>query len=187
MTTLAAIQGDGWCVIAADSLVSDDTGMTGEVMTGKIFKNGPTLIAGAGSVRGINILQFAWKAPARTVASTDAYITKSFIPAMRKVFIENGYDMKADTDVASNDNEFLVAVGGVLYSIADDYSWERCSRKLYALGSGGKYALGALAVQGAEKAKSIAEAGRMLNKAVRTAIRYDAFSGGDVYIISQGA
>lgn len=185
MTTLAAIQGDGWCAIAADSLATDDTGFKMHIVSGKIFKNGPTLIAGAGSVRGINILQHGWKAPKRTIASTDAYITKHFIPAMRKAFVDNGYDMKGDSDVATNENDLLVAVGGVLYSIADDYSWERCQGNIYVAGSGGKYAAGALAALGAEKAQTLGEASKYLNKAVRAAIRYDAYSGGEVFIVHQ--
>ena len=187
MTTLAAIQGEGWCAIAADSQVSDETGFTMEIVTGKVFSSGPALIAAAGSVRGINILQFAWTAPACTTKSTDVYMTKTFIPAMRRAFIENGYDMKSDGDVASNENEFLIAVKGVLYSVDDDYSWERCSRHLYAGGSGANYALGALSVLGAEKSKSIEDASRFLRKAVATSIKYDAYSGGDITVFSQEA
>lgn len=187
MTTLAAIQGDGWAVIGADSRATDDTGHIMTVVTGKIFANGPTLIAGAGSVRGINILQFGWKAPPRTVKSTDSYMTRSFIPSMRKAFIEAGYDMKADSEVAQNENDLLVAVGGVLYAIADDYSWERCRSGLYAAGSGGKFAIGALAALGASKATTPEQADKFLHKAITVATTFDAFSGGEVTTVTQEA
>jgi len=185
MTTLAAIQGDGWCTIGADSRASDESGFVMQIVTGKIFQNGPTLIAGAGAVRGINILQFGWPAPRFTGRSTDQYMTKVFIPSMRQIFIKSGYDMKDDGDVAYNDNNFIVAVKGNLYSIAEDYSWERCRRGLYVAGSGGKYALGALGVLGAEKAKNPDEAERLLRRAIEQSVKWDAYSGGDITIMSQ--
>ena len=185
MTTLAAIQGDGWCTIGADSQASDESGFMMQIVTGKTFKNGPTLIAGAGAVRGINILQFGWSAPRFTGRSTDEYMTKVFIPSMRQAFIKAGYDMKDDGDVAYNDNNFIVAVKGSLYSIAEDYSWERCRRGLYVAGSGGKYALGALGALQAEKAKNPDEAEKLLRKAIEVSIRWDAYSGGDITIMSQ--
>ncbi len=187
MTTLAAVQGDGWCVIGAETRASDEDGHPIQVATGKIFKNGPAVIAGAGSVRGCNILQFGWKAPKRTIASTDIYITKSFIPAMRKAFLDAGYDMKSDTTAAENDNDLIVAIGGVIYSVAGDYSWERCKGNLYVAGSGGKLALGALAYAGADKAQTPEQADKFIRKAIEAAIRYDVFSGGAVDTVTQKA
>lgn len=187
MTTIAGIQGDGWIVLGADTQASDDSGLLMHIATGKIFRNGPALIGAAGSVRGINILQFGWKAPARTVKSTDHYMTRSFIPAMRKAFIESGYDMKADSEVAAHDNELLVAVGGVLYSIADDYSWERCKSGLYAAGTGGKYALGALAAINAYQVKTPEKAEELVERAILVGITFDAFSGGEVQTVVQEA
>ena len=187
MTTLVGIQGDGWTVIGADSQASDDSGFTMEIVTGKIFKNGPAIIAGAGSVRGINLLQYGWKAPAIGTASPEVYMTKSFIPSMRAYFIESGYDIKQDSEAAENDNEFLVSIKGILYNVADDYSWERCSRRLFIGGSGGKYALGALAVLEAQKSKTPEAAEKFIRKAIAVAIQYDAFSGGKIDTIVQEA
>ena len=187
MTTLVGIQGDGWTVIGADSRCSDESGLTMDIVTGKIFKNGPAIIAGAGSVRGINLLQYGWKAPAIGAASPEVYMTKSFIPSMRQFFIESGYDIKSDSDAAQNDNEFIVSVKGILYSVADDYSWERCAKGLYMAGSGGKYALGALAYAGAEKSATPEQAEKFIRKAIAAAIKYDAFSGGQIDTIVQEA
>lgn len=185
MTTLAAIQGDGWCVIGSDSQASDDSGFTMQIVTGKTFRNGPALIAGAGAVRGINILQFGWTAPKYKGVTPDHYMTQTFIPSMRQAFVKAGYDMKDDGEVALNDNNFIVAVKGHLYSIAEDYSWERCKKGLYVAGSGGKYALGALGALGADKAKSVVDAEKLLRKAIEVAIRWDAFSSGEITVMSQ--
>lgn len=188
LTTLAAIQGDGWCVIGADSLASDDDGFSLEMLTSKVFKNGPALIAGAGSVRGLNILEFGWTAPAYGKSkSVEHYLTQTFIPSMRAVFIEAGYDMKSDKDVAEQDNDLIVAIKGQLFSISGDYSWDRCARGLFMAGSGGKYALGALAMVNAQKANTIEQAQKYLVKAIRTAIKYDVFSGGRVETFVQEA
>lgn len=187
MTTLAGIQGDGWCAIGADSQASDDSGFTMQIVTGKIFQSGPVIIAGAGAVRGINILQFGWTAPRFSGKSTDHYVTQSLIPSIRKAFIKAGYDMKDDGEVALNDNDFVIAVKGNLYSIAEDYSWERCRMGLYIAGSGGKYALGALDALGAYKAKTPEDAERFLRKAIKSSIKYDAYSGGDISVMTQEA
>ena len=95
MTTLAAIQGDGWAVIGCDSRSSDDSGRPMNLATHKIIENNGILIAGSGSSRGSNILQFGWKAPKPTVnENLDKFMTQKFIPQMRQVFIDAGYDMK---------------------------------------------------------------------------------------------
>jgi len=58
MTTLVGVQGNGWCVLGADSKASDIDGSYIYMRDSKIFANGPTLIAGSGAVRGLNILEY---------------------------------------------------------------------------------------------------------------------------------
>ncbi len=119
MTTLAAIQGDGWAVIGCDSRSSDDSGRPMNLATHKIIENNGILIAGSGSSRGSNILQFGWKAPKPTVnENLDKFMTQKFIPQMRQVFIDAGYDMKEDGDAAEHDSSFLVIVRGIAYCLA---------------------------------------------------------------------
>ena len=109
MTTLAAIQGDGWAVIGCDSRSSDDNGRPMNLATHKIIENNGILIAGSGSSRGSNILQFGWKAPKPTAnESLDKFVTQKFIPQMRQVFIDAGYDMKEDGDAAEHDSSFII-------------------------------------------------------------------------------
>ncbi len=95
MTTLAAIQGDGWVVMGCDSRSSDEDGRPMQMATHKIVENNGILIAGAGAGRGSNIMQFGWKAPKPTASQDlDVFMTQTFIPAMRQTFIDAGYDMK---------------------------------------------------------------------------------------------
>lgn len=111
-------------------------------------------------------------------------MTTDLMPSMRRLFVKNGYDMKDDGDVAMHDNEFLIAVRGVLYHVYEDYSWERTDEGFYASGTGGDYALSALMsvqkyvnVRATEK-----DAEEALRLAVGIAKSIDIYSGGDVQV-----
>lgn len=188
MTTIAAIQGDGFAVIAADRRATDSDGFSIEMLTPKIFKNGIALIGGAGSVRGLNILEFGWSAPAYAQSkSVEHYLTQKLIPSLRKTFIEAGYDMKSDKEVAEQDNDLVICIKGQVFIIAGDYSWDRCARGIHIAGSGGKYALGALAALGATDKKLTPEkADQILRKSIAIAMRWDAYSGGEIDVFTQG-
>lgn len=147
MTTIIAVQGQGWSLLGADTRSTDSTGTPIEMGTSKIVENNGFLIAGAGSVRGCNILQYGW-VPPKPVGDLDKFMTRRFIPGMRKAFLEAGYDIKQDSNAAEHDSEFIVSVRGQVYLISDDYSWERNAQNIYAIGSGGSYALGAMWAQG---------------------------------------
>jgi ATP-dependent protease HslVU (ClpYQ) peptidase subunit len=187
VTTLAAIQGDGWCVIGCDSRASDESGRHIAMATHKIIENGPYLIAGAGSSRGSNIIQFGWRPPKppNTIHLLDEFMTRKFIPEMRKSFIEAGYDMKEDGQAAEHDSVFLVAVRGVIYPIFEDYSWDRDVNNIYYAGSGSNVALGALEVLSASKAKSPKQAEEYIRKAIAAAIKWDVFSGEPIVVKTQ--
>ena len=146
MTTLIAYQGDGWAVVGSDSRSSDASGRPMVMATHKVIENNGALIAGSGAGRGSNVLQFGWKAPKPTAVEAkdlDSFVSKKFIPEMRKAFIDAGYDMKEDGDAAAHDSQFLVILRGVIYPIFEDYSWDRDARGIYYSGSGGDVALGA--------------------------------------------
>lgn len=145
MTTLIAYQGPNWAVLGCDSRSSDESGRPMVMATHKIIENNGVLIAGSGAGRGSNIMQFGWKAPKPTAADAqdlDGFVSKKFIPEMRKAFVDAGYDMKEDGDAAAHDSQFLVCLRGIIYPIFEDYSWDRDARGIYYSGSGGDVALG---------------------------------------------
>jgi ATP-dependent protease HslVU (ClpYQ) peptidase subunit len=187
MTTLVAFQHNDWVLLAGDSqttsyhLASDCSPM------GKIAKNGKYLVAAAGLVRGMNLIQhvFVPPAPPRASASLDKFMVEKFVPALRKCFIASGYDMKDDGGVAQHDNEFLVSVSGVLYFIDSAYGIERTAGKIYTTGSGGELALGAAHALGINDVDDWEEAVEVLETAVKTAIHHDIYSGGQVQIALQ--
>jgi ATP-dependent protease HslVU (ClpYQ) peptidase subunit len=186
MTTIAAIQGDGWTAIGCDSKATLDTGRYLESVSRKVVDNNGILIAGAGASRGSNILHYSWKAPkVVSTMSLDSWFTTVLVPSVRSAFINAGYDMKDDGSSASHDSEFLFSVKGQLYHLFEDYSWEREERGLYVLGSGGELALGALEALNAANATTLQTATKHLRKAVSIAIKHDVNSGGKVHVYTQ--
>ncbi len=181
MTTLVALQGDGWSVIGCDSRASDEHGRLTEMATHKIIDNKGVLIAGSGASRGSNILQFGWNPPKpRSAQDLDVFMTKTFIPAMREIFVKSGYDMKEDGDSAAHDSQFIVSIKGVIYPIYGDYSWDREERGIYYAGSGSDIALGALEALNYKRVTTPEAAEKVLRKAIEIAIRHDVYSGGEI-------
>lgn len=181
MTTLAAIQGDGWAVIGCDSRASDEDGRYMDLATPKIINNNGVLIAVSGASRGGNITQFGWKPPKpRVTEDLDVFMTQKFIPSMREAFVKAGFEGKEDGDAAFHDSNLLVSVRGVIYPIFNDYSWDRESRRVYYAGSGGDIALGALEALNYEKVTTPEAAEKILRKAIEAAIKHDIYSGGKI-------
>ena len=186
MTTLVAIQGDGWSVMGCDSRLSDEHGRFQVAKTPKIVENNTVLIGGCGSSRASNVLHYGYTQPKPTIREDlNSYMTQRFIPAMRKNFIDAGIDMKEDGDVAQIDGGFLISVKGQVFAVSDDYSWDTDVRNVYVMGSGGDVALGALAALGVEKVSTIKEAERMIRKAIAIAIKYDNMCSEPIHIFTQ--
>ena len=183
MTTIAAIEGEGWSVIAADSQSSDSDGFCINIPTGKIFKNNDLIIAGAGSVRGINLLEHAWEAPPVKIQNLDKYVTSILVPSIRRCFDNADYEYKKDDSSVENDNIFLFCIQGKMYRLDEDYSWERTDEGIYVAGSGERFALGALAALDAGSVTTIAQAKNVLRKALKVASKYDAYTGGEIRFV----
>jgi ATP-dependent protease HslVU (ClpYQ) peptidase subunit len=188
MTTLAAIQGDGWAVIGCDSRASEEGGRYMDLATPKIVNNNGVLIAVSGASRGGNIAQFGWKPPKpHATENLDIFMTKKFIPSLRKAFQDAGYEGKDDGAAAETDSDLIVVLNGVIYPIGSDYSWDREARNVYYSGSGGDIALGALEALNYQKIKSPAQAEKVIYRAIEAAIKHDIYSGGEIITYVQEA
>lgn len=186
MTTLVAIQGDGWSVIGCDSRASDEGGRYMDLATHKIVENRGVLIAVAGASRGGNIAQFGWVPPKpRANEDLDKFMTNKFIPSLRKAFQDAGYEGKDDGSAAEHDSSLIVSVCGVLYPIFSDYSWDREARNIYYAGSGGDIAVGALEILNYEKISTPQAAEKAVRRAIEAAIKHDIYSGGDIHTYVQ--
>lgn len=185
MTTLIAVQHEDWCLIAGDSQTTSYHLSADCSPMGKIAQNGKYLVAAAGLVRGMNLIQHAFNPPAPPKSNLDKFMVNVFVPALRKCFQAAGYDMKDDGDVAQHDNEFIVAVNGVLYLIDEAYGVERTSNRVYVTGSGMELALGAADALNVAEVDDWKEAVEVVERAVQTAIKYDIYSGGAVQFALQ--
>lgn len=147
MTTIIGIEYPNCSVIVADSRVTDDAGrIYAHKVMKKISKRGALLIAGAGEVAPCDIAQNIWVPPTFTAKDKkDVYrfmITK-VMPSLRKCLIDNGYNFEEDKKDGMR-FQFLISVGGEIFDIDEDLSVMKSDDNIYAIGSGGPYALGAL-------------------------------------------
>jgi ATP-dependent protease HslVU (ClpYQ) peptidase subunit len=192
MTTIVAIQGDGFSVVGTDSRISwlDENGSPYQVATlggamGKIAVNGKYLLGASGDLRAINILHHAFQPPAPPPSlkgkRLDAFITTKFIPSLRAAFEENGYVPSRDKErmpsKAEHDSEILVVVNGCIYIIDSDYSWMIDTSGIYVIGTGAPFALGAIHVLNKPGKISINQTKQLVMKALSAAGKYDPGTG----------
>lgn len=147
MTTIIGIEYDDKSVIIADSRVTGDDGrIYSHPVMRKIAQRGALLIAGAGEVAPCDIAQNVWVPPVFTQKDKkDAYrylVTKA-MPSLRKCLTDNGYNFEEDKKDGMR-FQFLISVGGELFDIDEELTVIKSNDNLYAIGSGGAYALGAL-------------------------------------------
>ena len=180
MTTIAAIQGDGWVVLGFDSRVVDDgRAYILPSNNSKVVRKGEYLLGAAGDMRAINLLDIFVPPSIPKQVSLDRFITSEFIPALKSCFIANGYG-----DEKGCGSSVLVAIRGVVYEIGEDYEWCRDERGLYAIGSGSAYALGALYAV-AEKDIEMSEAKRLMKTSVEIAATLNIETGLPIRVITQ--
>ena len=191
MTTIVAIQGDGFAVVAADSRIvsMSDDGVASPIShlgsnLSKVSQNGPYLLGAAGDVRAINILHHAFTPPTPPSnlkgKKLDYFITTKFIPVLREAFEKQGYATpeREGAHIAEHDSVILAVIHGVIYVIDGDYAWSSDSNGYYAIGSGGDYALGALhTLLNKKKSLDISVAKAAATKAVSAASKFDVHTG----------
>lgn len=183
MTVLAAFQGNGFSIIGADSRATDYGGRAVVLSNPKVMRDeyDNYVFAMTGACRGGNLIQQGWTPPAppafTTIEELDKFMTREFIPQMRDLFVDSGYEGIAfDGQSATHDSQFLVSVQGIIYPIMEDYSWDRDARKIYYGGSGGDVALGVMAHAKIEKYKNDPTKARAIVKeAVARACEWNAY------------
>jgi ATP-dependent protease HslVU (ClpYQ) peptidase subunit len=151
MTTIVAVQYTDKVVFAADNQVTGDNGrIYHHPRMEKITERGEYLIAGSGEIGPCDIAQHIWQPPKPTLKDRqDIYhfmITK-VMPHLRQCLTDNGYDFnegKGDGKVNDSRFNFLIAIGGEVFDVADDCSICMSDDGIYGVGSGSSYAIGAL-------------------------------------------
>lgn len=166
MTTIIAVQGKTKVIFGSDSQVTAGNGrVQRHKQMAKITQRGQYIIAGSGECAPCDIAQHIWRPPVPTRTNwQDSYhfmITK-VIPSLKACFKENDY--KWDKDDDETKFNFLIAIGGQVFEIADDMSITLDETGFYGVGSGSSYAIGAL------------EAGATVEQALEIAAKNDAYT-----------
>lgn len=187
MTTIVAVQGNGWSVVGWDSRVSDDGRIykTGKGWS-KVVKNNGWLLGAAGDVRAINILAHSFRAPkpksdVRGVW-LDRFVTAEFIPVLREIFDREGYVSGKRSGAEEHGAEIIACVNGCVYEIASDWSWCHDERGLYAVGTGAEIALGALSVLSFDDVVSARE---VVLRALKVACEFDSNTAPPFRVVTQ--
>jgi len=175
LTTIIAIQHEHGVVICADA---QTTGSNGRIFSHpnqlKIIERGKFLLAGSGDSAPCDYFQHTFKPPTpRGAEWSDLYhfMIVKFVPALKQCLRDN--DWKKDSDDSDSGFSFLVAIGGEVFSLDDDFSIALTSTGMYGVGSGSSYALGALL------------AGANLNEAMTIASENDAYTSGPFQTMEQ--
>lgn len=200
MTTIIAIQGDDWAVLASDSRIAsfDSDGTAYQASTlglgmSKITTNGRYLLGAAGDVRAINLIQHAFTPPAPSAnlrgKKLDAFITTKFVPALRACFDEHGYSVvqqESKTNQAEYNSTVVAVVNATVYVLDSDYSWCSDQNGIYAIGTGSAYALGAIhAYRNQKPIATIQNAKTLATKALQVTARLDPYTGLPIQTFSQ--
>lgn len=182
MTTLAAIQGPSWVVVGYDSQVSDDgRSYLLPADSPKCFEVGEYLIGIAGDYRAVNVLSHNFVPPdpgKNSGVDLDKFMNSKFVPSLKKCFDNNFYGKENE-----HGSLLLVVVNCTVYEIGDNYDCIRDSRGLYALGSGGAFALGALYALDEIEARNQRNAERHIEIAMNAAASLDPATSDPVFVV----
>jgi ATP-dependent protease HslVU (ClpYQ) peptidase subunit len=189
MTTIIGIQGKGWGLIAAESLiVAGDQKFMATGMD-KVVEKGEYVFAFAGDAIAGDIALHSWNMPKipRGV-NLDKFMMTDILPSLKQAYADYGYDpapKTADNDPKAEAGfDALLCVKGKIYQIDNDFSWVRDDRGIYGIGSGGSYALGSLARASLPQTNTRTAANEA-RKSIEVSISFDVNSGGKIKVITQ--
>ncbi len=169
MTTIVAVETKEGVTLAGDSRGTGPAVNDGWLT--KIFENGGITFGVSGYIRIMQLLQYA-KLPELPKTNNhkkiEKWITQSLIPAWLAIDKQMS---EIEKDWA-NSSGAIAVIKGRAYTIEPGGGWTRSSQGFYAIGSGSRFALGALA------------AGATAKQAVKIASRFDAATNDQVHVVS---
>lgn len=148
MTCIVGVETAEGVLLGADSW-SDNGWSGGRRADEKLFAVGPYVIGFTTSYRMGQLLRYrlALPAPLRVQEISDAdllaFMATDFVDAIRVIFKDGGWGEREKEQ--EKGGEFLVALGGRLFSILSDHQVMRSAHGYQAVGSGYQLALGSFA------------------------------------------
>lgn len=146
MTCIVAVEAAGSAWLGCDSFLGT-SGAKDQIDRPKWVKMGPRFaVAFAGSLRGIQVLQGTRLRKQRRGEDGQAYLV-DVANRIHAAFRKHGANIDKDGS-SEHDSTFIVALGGKVYTIQDDYSVMRSALGWATAGAGEDYASAALVTLG---------------------------------------
>tara|TARA_R110002153_G_scaffold243548_1_gene398918 strand:- start:4337 stop:4930 length:594 start_codon:yes stop_codon:yes gene_type:complete len=135
MTSIVAISTEEGVYLGGD-LAGSNGHNIGEVSQSKVFGVGEFLVGYCGSFRAGQIVEHAWRPPARSEGVCDYnYLVLEVIPSLMVILEGNGFGGHDGTEVKGGN--FVLVYGGRVYEVQSDYSILEWAQPVVCLGSGG--------------------------------------------------
>jgi ATP-dependent protease HslVU (ClpYQ) peptidase subunit len=148
MTTIVGVENADGCVIASDSRVAEGGKVYTHPKMIKAIERGSYIIGGAGDYRALQVVLHGWQPPlvsAKAKQNLYEFVINKVAPSLKTTLSEAGIEFNKPSD---SDEKFelslLIGINGSLFEIDSDFAVAMNDSGLYAIGSGGDYALGAL-------------------------------------------
>jgi ATP-dependent protease HslVU (ClpYQ) peptidase subunit len=182
MTTIAAIQGDDFAVVAFDSMVSEG----GEKVfilprsLPKVVKVNDSILGAAGDLRAVNLIstfELSIPEPELRGRELDMWFGQTFVPDLKELFEDSGYEKENE-----HESTIIAVMNCTIFEVGTSYEWLRDDRGVYSIGSGSPYAMGYLRGLGSGVLKDFVAARDAVVRAVELAVEMDPMTGGPVYV-----
>ena len=149
MTTIVGVQSIDGCVIASDSRVAEGGKVYTHPEMVKAIERGSYIIGGAGDYRALQVALHGWQPPivsAKAKQNLYEFVINKVAPSLKSTLVEAGIEFNKGSDDSDNKFELqlLIGINGTLFEVDSDFAVAMNDTGLYAIGSGGDYALGAL-------------------------------------------
>lgn len=149
MTTIVGVQNADGCVIASDSRVADNGKVYTHPEMVKAVERGSYIIGGAGDYRALQVVLHGWQPPlvsAKAKQNLYEFVINKVAPSLKSTLTDAGIEFNKSSD--NNDDKFelqlIIGINGTIFELDSDFAVAMNDTGLYAIGSGGDYALGAL-------------------------------------------
>lgn len=177
MTTIAAVSGDGWSVLGADSGINwNDRIIHG--LSDKASNLNGLVIAGAGDGHATQVVTNLLKVtpPQRNITG---WLSKTLVPSIKELLHQNRITLDKESEL-----DLIVMVKASVFYIDSTLCWFQDRRGIHAIGSGGDLALGALTMANPSTPDQAVKA---IRKAITIASQYDPNTKTPIQIIQQTA